>query len=130
MLALALPDTISTASTQIQQILARGERVWMTADLHLCHANVIRYCNRPFANVTQMNEHLVAQTQKVKDDEEAIRQVAASIRQFYPRITAIDVIAFTPGEARAVLGAMPGADVMAAARAAGVDGIEVAEALA
>ena len=69
MLALALPDTISTASTQIQQILARGERVWMTADLHLCHANVIRYCNRPFANVTQMNEHLVSQTQKIRDGE-------------------------------------------------------------
>lgn len=51
--------------------------------------------------------------------EEAIRQVAASIRQFYPRITAIDVMAFTPGEARAVLGDIPGADVMAAARAAG-----------
>lgn len=27
MLALALPDTIGTASTQIQQALARGERV-------------------------------------------------------------------------------------------------------
>ena len=69
MLALALPDTIGTASTQIQQALARGERVWMTADLHLCHANVIRYCNRPFANVTQMNEHLVSQTQKIRDGE-------------------------------------------------------------
>lgn len=43
MLALALPDTIGTVSTQIQQALARDERVWMTADLHLCHANVIRY---------------------------------------------------------------------------------------
>ena len=41
----------------------------MTADLHLNHANVIQYCNRPFADATQMNEHLVAQTQKVKDDE-------------------------------------------------------------
>ena len=69
MLALALPDTIGTASTQIQQTLARGERVWMTADLHLCHANVIRYCNRPFADVTQMNKHLVSQTQKIRDGE-------------------------------------------------------------
>lgn len=69
MLALALPDTIGTASTQIQQALARGERVWMTADLHLCHANVIRYCNRPFTDVTQMNKHLVSQTQKIRDGE-------------------------------------------------------------
>jgi calcineurin-like phosphoesterase family protein len=69
MLALALPDTIDTASTQIQQTLARGERIWMAADLHLCHANVIRFCNRPFADVTQMNEHLVSQTQKIRDGE-------------------------------------------------------------
>ena len=69
MLALALPDTIGTVSTQIQQALARDERVWMTADLHLCHANVIRYCNRPFADVTQMNKHLVSQTQKIRDGE-------------------------------------------------------------
>lgn len=69
MLELAQPDTIGTASTQIQQALARDERVWMTADLHLCHANVIRYCNRPFADVTQMNKHLVSQTQKIRDGE-------------------------------------------------------------
>lgn len=49
MLKLAQPDTIGAVSTQIQQALARGERVWMTADQHLCHANVIRYCNRPYA---------------------------------------------------------------------------------
>lgn len=69
MLALALPDTIGAVSTQIQQALARGERVWITADLHLCHANVIRYCNRPFTDVTQMNEHLVSQTEKIRDGE-------------------------------------------------------------
>jgi calcineurin-like phosphoesterase family protein len=69
MLALAHPDTIGAVSTQLQQALARGERVWMTADLHLCHANVIRYCNRPFADALQMNAHLVSQTQKIRDDE-------------------------------------------------------------
>eukprot|EP01035_Chromulina_nebulosa_P048544 gene48544-65888_t len=69
MLKLAQPDTIGAASTPIQQALARGERVWMTADLHLCHANVIRYCNRPFIDVTQMNEHLVSQAQKIRDGE-------------------------------------------------------------
>lgn len=46
MLELAQPDTIGAVSTQIQQALARGERIWMTADLHLCHANVMQYCNR------------------------------------------------------------------------------------
>lgn len=69
MLDLAQPDTITTVSAQIQQALACGERIWMTADLHLNHANVIRYCNRPFTNATQMNEHLLSQAQKIRDDE-------------------------------------------------------------
>lgn len=69
MLALARPDNVTAVSTQIQQAVARGERVWMTADLHLCHTNVIQYCNRPFSDASQMNEHLVSQTMKVRDDE-------------------------------------------------------------
>lgn len=69
MLALAQPETVTAASTPIRQALACGERVWMTSDLHLSHANVIRYCSRPFADVAQMNEHLVSQTLKVRDDE-------------------------------------------------------------
>ena len=69
MLALAQPDVITPVSTRIQQARARGERVWLTADLHLGHANVIQYCNRPFADASQMNEYLVSQTLKVRDDE-------------------------------------------------------------
>lgn len=69
MLDLAQHATITEVSSQIRQALARGERVWMTADLHLNHSNVIQYCNRPFTDAGQMNEHLVAQTRKVKDDE-------------------------------------------------------------
>lgn len=69
MLALAQPDIITAVSAQIQQALARGERVWMTADLHLSHANVIQYCNRPFADALEMNGYLVSQTLKVRDDE-------------------------------------------------------------
>ena len=32
---------------------------WFTADLHFGHANIIRYCRRPFADVVEMNEALV-----------------------------------------------------------------------
>lgn len=69
MLKLALPETITPISAQLHDAIAAGERVWMTADLHIGHANIIPFCNRPFANVVQMNEHLVAQTGKVQDDE-------------------------------------------------------------
>ena len=32
---------------------------WFTADLHLGHANIIRYCERPFADAEAMNRSLV-----------------------------------------------------------------------
>jgi len=34
-------------------------KVWFTADLHLGHTNVIKYSNRPFGTVQEMNESLV-----------------------------------------------------------------------
>jgi len=44
---------------------------WFTADLHLGHANIIRYCNRPFVDAEQMNEVLIKNWNDVvgKDDE-------------------------------------------------------------
>jgi len=32
---------------------------WVTSDLHFSHKNVIRYSNRPFANVYEMDEALI-----------------------------------------------------------------------
>jgi calcineurin-like phosphoesterase family protein len=32
---------------------------WFTADLHIGHQNIIRYCNRPFTDVTEMDAALV-----------------------------------------------------------------------
>jgi calcineurin-like phosphoesterase family protein len=36
-----------------------GGKVYILSDLHLGHGNVIRYCNRPFADVTKMNMALL-----------------------------------------------------------------------
>ena len=36
-----------------------SERVWFISDTHFNHGNVIKYCNRPFASVDEMNERIV-----------------------------------------------------------------------
>jgi calcineurin-like phosphoesterase family protein len=40
---------------------------YFTADLHFGHANIIRYCERPFASVTEMDEALVENWNAVVD---------------------------------------------------------------
>ena len=39
--------------------LIRKSKVFVTSDLHLDHANIIKYCKRPFLNATDMNKTLV-----------------------------------------------------------------------
>ena len=36
------------------------KNIWFTADHHFGHANIIRFCDRPFADVDAMNESLIA----------------------------------------------------------------------
>ena len=44
--------------------------LWLTADLHLGHANIIRYCDRPFDGVAHMDERLVDRwNERVGDDD-------------------------------------------------------------
>ena len=35
------------------------DKIWFTADTHFCHANILRFSGRPFADVTEMNEELI-----------------------------------------------------------------------
>lgn len=44
--------------------------IWFTADTHFGHTNIIRHCRRPFANVDEMNQALIANINaRVKPDD-------------------------------------------------------------
>ena len=35
------------------------DKVWLTSDLHFYHKNILKYCNRPFEDVEDMNNTLI-----------------------------------------------------------------------
>lgn len=45
---------------------------WFTSDLHLGHANIIRYCDRPFASVPEMDRALVDRWNQVVAPDDVV----------------------------------------------------------
>ena len=44
--------------------------IYYTSDLHLCHENIIRLCNRPYKTIEEMNEDLINRwNKKVKPND-------------------------------------------------------------
>ena len=47
--------------------------IWVTSDLHFNHANIIRYCDRPFKDVEDMNRQLIDNwNRRITDDDRVI----------------------------------------------------------
>ena len=61
--------SIEEASEWVVCALAGGKRVWMTSDLHLGHANIIGYSDRPFHSLADMTSAHLRLLQKVPPDE-------------------------------------------------------------
>lgn len=45
---------------------------WFTADDHFNHGNIIKYCNRPFKNVEEMNETIISKHNARVDDDDIV----------------------------------------------------------
>lgn len=44
--------------------------IWLTADTHFDHNNIIKYCNRPFSSLSDMNETMIERWNfKVKEND-------------------------------------------------------------
>lgn len=48
------------------------QNVWFISDCHFCHANVIKYDNRPFIDVEQMNEKLILNWNSVVGEKDTV----------------------------------------------------------
>ena len=46
--------------------------VWFTSDCHLDHENILKYCDRPFVNVKEMNELIIKNFNDVVKDTDVV----------------------------------------------------------
>ncbi len=46
--------------------------IFFTSDTHFSHANIIKYCNRPYSSVTEMNEMLIKNWNDVVTPQDTI----------------------------------------------------------
>lgn len=46
--------------------------IYFTSDTHFGHRNIIDYCDRPWTNVHDMNEGLIARWNKIVNDEDTV----------------------------------------------------------
>ena len=50
----------------------KGSNLYFTADSHFNHTNIIKFCNRPFKSVEQMNETLIANWNSVISEDDIV----------------------------------------------------------
>lgn len=52
--------------------IQEGQKIWFTSDLHFSHRNILKFCNRPWENTTQMEKGLVENWNSVVGDNDIV----------------------------------------------------------
>lgn len=52
--------------------LQEGQKIWFTSDLHFGHRNVIRFCDRPFADEKEMGKSLIENWNNTVGDNDIV----------------------------------------------------------
>lgn len=52
--------------------LEESKNVWVTSDTHFNHTNIIKYCNRPFSSIEEMNETLINNWNKLVSEGDTV----------------------------------------------------------
>jgi calcineurin-like phosphoesterase family protein len=47
-------------------------KIWLISDTHIGHENIIKYCNRPFANAAEMDEYILTMWNETVDDQDVV----------------------------------------------------------
>lgn len=61
--------------------------IYFTSDLHLFHANIIKYCNRPFETVSEMNDKIIENWNKTIKNKSDIVYILGDVSFGHPRHT-------------------------------------------
>ncbi len=53
-------------------VLKSYPKIWFSSDSHFMHANIIKYCNRPFDSVSQMDDALLSKWNEVVSTDDLV----------------------------------------------------------
>jgi len=70
--AVKKPTNILILNEFVAMIDEMKHYTWYTSDHHFGHFNIIEYCNRPYANVQDMNDDLVARFNSVVKPDDSV----------------------------------------------------------